>query len=371
MSNHFQFGRRTYGRMLLLSVIGGLIVWQSGCARALRPDANKVAKAGSLTARQMGDFYDSLAKDNLRTWELFSFENAYDTAIILAKRKDEDRLQPQPPPPTEKERRAKADGKARVEREDIFKDYQARHQALVARKQLANEVQNLYDSFARLADYDAPGEVLKRVDQLEGTIGAVISNPFPKAQTDLVNGILKDVITHLRTVKQNKLILRGNRDIIAVLQKLSEFYDAEKIVYKSIPTSRAAFTVNVAKKLVTKKEVISTSLVEDVLANYGLKWPDPQHPFTDETLIEGIKGLIDARAKPLEMISQDAADKLAITIGKLIDLHKQLEAKPQTLSFEEFAESSATVQVLLTQLKEKGVPADALLDVLKTILKEK
>src|SRR5262249_52964033 len=68
--------RRSYTAItaiLLLLLVAGL----TGCTRSLRPDAMKIAKAGSLNAKQMADYYEALQQDVVDTYEMDAFRKAY------------------------------------------------------------------------------------------------------------------------------------------------------------------------------------------------------------------------------------------------------------------------------------------------------
>lgn len=421
------------GILLLLLVL-------TGCTRSLRPAAIKVAEAGSGTAKQLGGYYDSLASDTIRTWELDAFSDAYAVATVEAKfdrdiraideqiqferdpqkleslkqskkTKEQNRaevLRPAPLDPTRKKNweqelketedllkaeKAKPESernknvismleasvkqkgelaKASTHSEAMFVLYRQRYDALRARKRLAVELAGVYDQFARLANYDAAEDVRTKANDLIGALSGVLNHPLPDispTSNSLIGRIIGDVIGEIMTIRSNKAILKSSRRVVVGLRNVQTFFDAEKTVYKSIPTIRASFTTQIAKNLVTNESVISTSLLSDTLARYELVWPEPQTPFTSKALINGVVGMIDARAKPLEKASQDTADALSRSLVRLITLHEELENN-KPLSFVEFAESSSAVKLLIEELERENVPAGGLLKFFKALQKE-
>jgi hypothetical protein len=430
---------RTVTIRITAALVGLLLLFlSSACTRSLRPAAIKVATAGSTTAKQLGDYYDSLAQDTIRTWELNAFSDAYAVANVEAKfdrdiqRIDEqlrgatsdaerDRLRAERatavtnrqavlmPAPVDPARRQNLQSEARevetalnaekakpepdknvikvleaslkqkrelaqatTNQQLLFALYRQRYEALRARKKVAVELSAVYDQFARLANYNASEDVRTKASELIGALNGVLESPIPdvsSSSNSLIGRAIGDVIGEIMTIQQNKAILKSSRRVVGALRNLQKFYEAEKVVYKSIPTIRASFSTQIAKNLVENSTVISTSLLADTLAAYELRWPDPQVPFTSKAMTRGVQGIIDARSKPLEKVSQDTADGLSKTFTKLITLHEELEEK-KPLSFVEFAESSSAVSLLMEELKAHNVPAGDILKFFKALTKE-
>lgn len=361
--------------VFLLPVIGF-----TGCTRSLRDDATKVAKAGSTTAKQMADFYSSLQQDTIDTSELTAFREAYllqeSYDEKVKKAKDEGRSAPSPP-------------SFQISDTDkaLLQEYQNTYNALAARARLARAMQDAYDSYGHLSEYNATEDVLNSVGGLIQTVNAAatLSLPDPTGTvTGLVQGLFKDVITELTTIQQNRKLLRASSRLVPVLQKLKQIFDAEKILYggdkevkdsqgkprlvSGIAGRRAAAYRLVSRELVESDAVISTALVNRVLSQYQLRWPEPQVPFTQPALKAGIVKIIEIRAYPLAQLSEDTGEGISRGLGKLIALHQEL-AVHKPLSLDEAVSNSATVQVLLDQLKTKGVPTDFIIDLLKALQK--
>lgn len=384
-------------RLLLILLAGLGALGQTGCSRSLRPQAAKVAKAGSLTAQQLGDYYDSLMEDELRGWELYAFRSATGTYRIVKAAQDAiDKIDAQlltehDAGTIAKLNADKATQKAVIEvrlkkqRDDLDKnekDSEKIFDALSSRKSLAAEMQGLYDAFARLVDYDATADVEAKASSLINVVNTVAKTKFPsieqdqskdangKTKSDIISGVITDVVRELTVVAQNRAILRQSKEIVPLLTNIRKLFDTERVVYKDVATQRAQLSTDLAKDLVDYGEVVSTGLVDDALATYGLKWPEPQTPFKAIALRKGVEAIITARSKPLLKASHVAADQISGTFGHLIALHAQLLIQ-KPLTFGEFLDSSAAVQISLNQLKARGVPAQGVLDFVKTMLKEK
>lgn len=411
------------------------LCFQTGCTRSLRQEGAGVAQAGSSTAKQLGDYYDTLAQDTIRVWELNAYSDAYANGLIEAKFDQEiqgytealkmeqdatkkaelenkreqavtkkgDFLASLTRPTADAQQRQEINQKtAALEAQlqqaqndadigrirfaiDTLQDplyapmdqlgrrYQRYYKALQTRQQLAQEMQGLYDNFARLTDYNAEEDVRTKAGTLLGAVKEVLHTPMPDvtpSSNTLLGSALGDLIQELENVQQSRAIRRESRRILPILHDLQTLFDNEKVVYKSIPSLRASYSVQITKELVSNKAVISTALLNDLLAAYDLRWPEPQAPFPNEPMIQGIIGMITARSKPLEKASQDTADSLSTAMTKLIRLHEQLLAQ-KPLSFSEFVEASGTVQLLLAQLKAKNVDSAGLLEFLKQVIPQK
>jgi hypothetical protein len=375
-----RFVLQRFSSCLFASLLIAAALAPSGCTRSLRQEGTHVARAGSLAAKQMSEYYDTLATDTIRTWELTAFRDAQGEAAagelpMAAAAGGGAAAAPAVGAAGGGAAAAAAAGATPAEiNKKFYEAYQQRYRAFIARKQMASEIQRLYAGFASLADYNAAEDVRRSagglITALNGVLGAGLPVSIGGESKTPVEGILNDLISEVQNVQQSKAIRKESRRIVPILERLRKFLDTELVVYKSVPRLRFTQSTQLAKLLVTKKEVISADLVRDVLVGRELRFPEPQRPFTDNALIAGINGMIDARAKPLETASIDAADRLVDTFDALIGLHRQLETK-KPLSFDEFVQSSATMQVLLGQLKEKGVSTDDLLEVLRKILEGK
>jgi hypothetical protein len=357
-----------------------VVLGQTGCSRSLRQDGAKVAQVGSTTAKQMAEYYQALQKDTIDTYELNSFRDAYLTQKAYEKALEEAKKTGTQPPPPPSLTLSDLD-------KEILKEYQQTYQALGARVQLAQAMQDAYGSLAHLSEYNATDEVNKSVSGLSKAVSAasgfVIPDPTGTVTT-VVQGLFKDILGELTTSEQNRVILRENRRVARILVKLQQVFDAEKILCggdRTVPDSqgnprkisgiagrRAAAYKSVAELLVESDAVVTTAMLNRVLGQYEFRWPEPQVPFSQPALKAGMIKIIEARSLPIVQLTEDSGDGISRGLGKLSALHTQLaERKP--LSLQEALENSATVQVLLDQLKSKGVPTEFLLELLKVASK--
>ncbi len=361
--------------LLILLAIGF-----SGCTRSLRQEGAKVAQAGSVTSKQMAEYYETLQRDSVDTYELNAFREAYllqksyDDAVKKARA--EGRQITQPP----------SFGLSDLDKE-ILKEYQKTYQALAARIRLAKAMQDAYGSYARLSDYDSTKEVLNNIDGLIKTVSAASSLVLPDPTGTvgaLVQGLFKDIVGELETIRQNRKLLRESNRLIPILEKLRQIFDAERVLYggdaevadsqgvkrkvSGIAGRRAAAYKLVARELVEGDAVISTSMVNRVLNQYQLRFPEPQVPFSQPALKAGIVKIIESRAYPLAQLSEDVGEKLSRSLGNLVSLHQQLAVK-KPLELNSLIENSGTAQVLLDQLKAQGVSSDFINELLKAMEK--
>ena len=358
-------------RRILSITVASVFFLAIACTRSLRQDALQTAKFGSTTAQQMADYYGVIQKYTIDTYELDQFREAYlrQLAYNRAKEKGE---QPATTPSFEF---------TQVDR-DIQELSQKTYDALGARSQLALAMKDAYDAYVNLASYDSTQEVLGAVSGLTKAAVAVSSLPLPDPTgtiTGLAQGILKDIITELTTIQQNKKLVQQSEKLIPALEKLKKFFDTEQPLCggdydtkdsagnirhpTGIAGRKSAAYESAARVLVEGEVVISTAFVNRVLEQYQLKWPEPQAPFAQSALKAGVIKMIEGRSHPIGRLADDTANQLSRSLGKLITLHNELKQK-KPLSWTEALNNSATAQLLLNRMKSQGAPVDSLVQVM-------
>ena len=369
-------------RVIVLLAMALILAGQTGCSRSLRKDGTQVAKIGSATSKQMGEYYESLQKDLTDTYELeafgiaYSLQKAYDKDVAKAKAEN---LPPPTPPPTALDETDKR----------TADEYRKTYSALQKRIAVAHAMQDAYDSFQHITEYNATAEVNKSIGSLKDSLDAVkigdLSAIDPRTPVGTIGkGVFEDVIRELTTVQSNRAILRESEHLAAVLEKIQDVFQSELILYggdqmvkdssghevpiTGITGARSRAYRRVVKELVDSDAIITTSLVSRVLGAYDFKWPEPQVPFTQPAMKAGILKMIEARSFPIVQLSVDTGDKLSNSLKKLAVLHHQLAAN-RPLSLQEAAQQSETVQVLIDQLKKKNVPVDFFKELILTLQK--
>ena len=369
-------------RVAILLLMALSLVGQTGCSRSIRKDGTQVAKIGSATAKQMGDYYESLQKDITDTYELNAFRSAfleqrtYDRLAAQAKAAG----QPIPPPPAI----------ALSETDKLTSQaFQTTYTALQKRIGVAHAMQDAYDSFQHITEYNATAEIDKSIANLATSLKAAKVSSLPTidptgAVTTVGQALFEDVINELATVQSNRAILRESEHLAVILEKIQKLFESELVLYggdqtvkdssgadvqiSGITGRRAAAYREVVTELVQGEAIITTSLVTRVLGQYDFKWPEPQVPFTQPAMKAGIIKMIEARSYPIVQLSVDTGDKLSGSLKKLALIHHQLAAK-RPLSLQEALDQSETVQVLLNQLKKKSVPVDLIKELFQTFQK--
>ncbi|MCW3098507.1 MAG: hypothetical protein JWL77_4125 [Chthonomonadaceae bacterium] len=334
------------GRAFLALIALFCIAAQTGCSRSLQADATKIAKAGTVTANQMADYYESLAQADIDSWELESFQIGLLGATPLP-------ADATPPTPAEV---ALALNERRQQVKAIGDTYKKEYDYLIARARLARQVGKVYSSFARLANYDTTEEVSKSLDTLKSQVEDLRGKPLNLGQSIgslpiTPENILNDIVKELTVVQQNRAYLREAKRLISTLEKLKQLFDAETPAYNLIAQRRTTNYRGIAISLVRRKSVVSREILSRFLDTFQLKWPEPPETFTDAQMIEGVVGLINARATPLATISENTADALSASLDDLISLHKNLQAR-RAVSLTEIAQQSETVQALLEALNK-------------------
>ena len=216
--------RRLCIALLLLLLL--LVIGQMGCTRSMIQDGTKVAQMGTATAKQMAAYYETLQKDTIDTYELNAFREAYLLEKAYGRDVEKAKKEGKQLPATPNV------GLSEIDKQ-ILKEYQKTYQALEARIQLSHSMQDAYDSYAHLNDYNAAEEVDKAISNLSKTVGAASNLVLPDPTgtvTSVVQGLFKDIINELAMVQENRAILSGSERLASVLDKLKQVFDSEKIL---------------------------------------------------------------------------------------------------------------------------------------------
>lgn len=357
----------------------------TGCERSLRQDATRIAQQGDVTAKQLGDYYNALQSDTVDTYR-FNTARLYAYQYLVSKLPNgssvvepaspastNDFIMPDNPTPLP------ALPKSAGVADEVT--YQAQYQALEKRVRLAHSLNNLYDAFLHLAAFNASDEVNSRVDALAATVADVgrfslpdlnstpTSNSVRPGQliATTVTNLTGDIETNLTNIRQNHALLRDNARMLIILTDVNNIFNAEEPLYRSIAQDRATASNSLRITLVQGEAVVSTGLYGDILGD-GLRWPDPQVPFSDKSLKQMSIGLLKADAHPLTQASANAGDALSRSLHSLVTLQSQFGSNTQ-LSILEAAQQSRTVQEYLDLLKSKNVPTDGLLQLIQALQK--
>lgn len=262
------------------------------CRPAVRAEAKALAGRGAQTGARLAESYEGLARDTVDTWELTAFRRGF---LGL------------PDPKT-----------------DTRAVFEQRYKALRARARLARRLANVYEELGNLADYDAGAQLIRSVDALHDEMRTVVDTPLDKTRT---NDALDAVIRGITTWKQNRDLKAGARLLGEIVAGVDALFRAEREIYRDIARDRAENARQVAVDLVKAKEVVSATLLDRVLSEHGLRWPDAKQPFTDERTIAGVLEILEARSRTFEARSQDEAESIADALASLRDAHQRLAAQ--------------------------------------------
>lgn len=256
---------RKYGLTLLIALA------LTACRTTVRDDAKALAARGEAAGTRLAEYYESLARDTVDVWELTAFRRGF---LKLP------------------------DGV------DTRKDFEQQYALLRSRARLARRMANVYESLGTFAAYDS-------LDDMETELKGIERSPA-----------VDKLIAAIALWKQNRGLRAGAQSLLPIAEAVRELFRSERELYDDIIEERADKYRQVAIELVRAKEVVSTPLVNRVLASYELSWPESKTPFTDERTVAGIVEMIEARSRTFAAKSQDETTGVANALTALVEAHR-------------------------------------------------
>ena len=321
------------------------IALASGCTKAIRGDAVKVATAGTNAAQNVGDYYSSLEGDVSDSWKFYTFAQGYNF----------------PPPHHPLTDQEKQDAKQRADLEkELHNQMGQLYAALEARRQLAGAMSETYAKFTDLANYDSPSAVNDAADSLLQPAQKVLNTPFPAAISmggvtsalltpmDLIHAF----VTELETQKQNAAIRKSSAGIMNVVKDYQAMFTAELPVYQFISKTRQQTATIVLQELLEGGSLTAHDALQNVVEGSGLD-VSQSVPITDKNVIGGIERYINERNNPFETetLSDDAGNAIDKSLNSLVKMHQQLNVR-QRPSLNEFMNHSAIAKKILDALQK-------------------
>ena len=274
--------------MVRIRLVALLVLLAISCRTATRDDVAALASRGQETGARLSEYYESLARDTVDSWELSAFRRGF---LKL--------------PETDTSARAA---------------FESQYKALRSRARMARRFSNVYASLGRLAAYDTGGEILGAVEELETALKDVADSPL---QRKLERDAFEAAVQAIASWKADRELRAGARTLAPIAAGVETFFRGERELYEDIAQDRAMKARQIAIDLVKAREVMSSALVTRVLASYELTWPDVKGPFTDERTISGIVEVIEARSKTFEATSQDETESVGNALKALVEAHKR------------------------------------------------
>ena len=238
---------------------------------AVRDETKALASRGQAAGTRVAELYEALARDTVDVWELTAFRRGFLKLPAGA---------------------------------DTRSAFEEQYKLLRSRARLARRMANAYESLGTLAAYDA-------LDDMETELKGVKRSPA-----------VDKVIAAIALWKQSGDLHQGARSLRPLAEAMRDLFRSERELYDDIVEERADKYRQVAIELVKAKEVVSTPLVNRVLASYELSWPDTKQPFADERTIAGIVEMIDARSHSFAAKSYDDIDAAANALDSLVEAHR-------------------------------------------------
>ena len=186
------------------------------------------------------------------------------------------------------------------------------------RARLARRLGNVYEALGRSAGYDAGAVIAREAHALDDELREFVESPLAQP---LTRDIVDRLIAALAAWQQNRDLKRGGELLAPIAVGMQELFKGERELYRDIARDRADKYRQVATELVEAKAVVSTALVDRVLASYELSWPEAKVPFDDARTLAGVKEIIDARSRTFAAGQEDELEAVARALAALVEAH--------------------------------------------------
>jgi hypothetical protein len=273
--------------MVRIRFVALLVLLAIACRTTTHDDTAALASRGETAGNRLSEYYESLARDTVDSWELSAFRRGF---LKL--------------PETDTSARAA---------------FESQYKALRSRARMARRLGNVYASLGRLAAYDTGGEIVGAVEDLETALKNVAESPL---QGRLERGAFEAVVKAIASWKADREFRAGALALEPIAAAVEALFRSERELYADITEDRAMKARQIVIDLVKAKEVVSSTLVNRVLASYELAWPDVKQPFADERTISGIVEVIEARSKTFEAKAQDETESVGDALRALVEAHR-------------------------------------------------
>jgi hypothetical protein len=294
-SMHLVPARRgsTFLKFVTLFLFLVLLPCLTGCENKRLKEAQALANSGSATAEKISNYYGGLIEKNQDYLKLYGYNLSSGC------------------------------GESAVS-EKLAKEYKTQNVALAHRKDLAQKLKSLYDSLAKLADYDASGEVKDAMEGLVTAIGKQVKLSGSSIEPKTLLGQAAQVLTQamqLRRFDERSL------DIVAVLDGISGIFEEERPVYVQIANRYINETYYLSKHFACPpsggQRAQMASFFEKHLAPYGLTIYDA--PIADSQVgdktAEWIKARLLEQRDDLKEQSRNDARALSFELYRLEQAH--------------------------------------------------
>ena len=315
-------------RVTIAFILALLLSLSAGCGD--RSEAEKLAKSGVVTANNLADYYDSLARDTLDIWEMQAFYDALPADSLTAAQSKQLQMS--------------------AAQESLL---QLRISALNRRARLARRLASSYNALLQLASYNASAD-------LEGAakgLGGELRGDFPSmpGSSLVASSFFGTIIGDLAGLEQSRDSKKITRVLLDAVTKLKGMFEKEEEAYKSIERDRGSLFNDVTRYLIEHKLVIAWPLARKVPDSLGLEWASPSTPVEDPKTIAALIQVAKARTLRLAMLSSAAAGSTDQSLALLLDGHRRILAS-QPLSPDQILEAVQKAQAYLDDIaKLRGV----------------
>jgi len=285
-------------RIVLIPLIAGSLILETGCFKAEKKAAQDLVRTGSSTSDQLAKFYDTLVADSEATLNFVGFENVREGKDLST------------------------DAKFK----NAAAEFKTEREAVAARAQMARAMKGVYDSLGKLIDYDAAGDVTASVVNLKKEIENVSKKKLPKAAGVDPEAILKKATTILVTWIQLKQFHKNAPRAEEVLDGVMNLFVSEKSAYVNIIQDFNEHAYTNAKYFVDNDLALNSSVYAKSFEVFGLQYTqippgdtltDPEKlkkhradikSFTSQWLVIKKNDLNDAATKAPDAVSSGLAE---------------------------------------------------------------
>ncbi|HEY3132895.1 MAG TPA: hypothetical protein VGL91_25815 [Acidobacteriota bacterium] len=326
------FSKNPLWRDTVAFVFALLLSLSAGCGD--RSEAEKLAKSGVVTANNLADYYDSLARDTLDIWEMQAFYDALPADGLTAAQSRQLQMS--------------------TAQESLL---QLRISALNRRARLARRLASSYSALLQLSSYNVSAEVKGAATGL----GEELKVDFPSmpGSSLVASSLFGNIIGDLARLEQSRDIKKVAKVLLDAVTKLKAMFENEEEAYQSIERDRGSLFNDVTKYLIEHKLVIAWPLARKVPDSLGLEWASPSTPVEDPRTIAALIQVAKVRTLRLAMLSSAAAGSTEQSLASLLDGHRRILAG-EPLSPDQILDAVQKAQAYLDEIaKLRGIKKDA------------
>lgn len=265
-------------------LIVAVLCCASGCGRGNRAAAQRLAQAGALTADELADYYNALARDAYDNWEMSALRYGIDKSH----------------PQEDLDRRREA--------------IQQTLHSLKARADLAHSISLAYKALNELATYDASADMAEAASALGKAIGSIPILPMSGVSPADLFGAAG---AQLGAYRQTRDLKQGANALLQIVCALTNLFNKESGTYLEIERLRFDTAAALIDELARTELAIPKPVIAHVTGLVGFTWTDDGKIACRPGVEQSLKEMAKKRAQLLEEFMTSATDHTLCALSQL------------------------------------------------------